>query len=47
MGEAGEVQLVGELDRETEAAHTVLVWAVDGGVPPRTATATLTVSILA
>ncbi|XP_071516734.1 putative neural-cadherin 2 [Panulirus ornatus] len=45
VDESGVVRLVGGLDRETEAAHTVLVWAVDGGLPPRTATATLTVNV--
>lgn len=29
------------LDRETAASHKVRVWAVDGGTPARTATATL------
>lgn len=44
VDEGGAVRLVGGLDRETAAAHTVLVLAVDQGTPPRTATATLTVS---
>ncbi|XP_042240879.1 putative neural-cadherin 2 [Homarus americanus] len=44
VDETGTVWLVGGLDRETNAAHTVLMWAVDDGVPPRTATATLSVS---
>nr|XP_053630333.1 putative neural-cadherin 2 [Cherax quadricarinatus] len=42
---SGAVWVVGNLDRETAAAHTVLVWAVDDGNPPRTATATLTVNV--
>ncbi|XP_050739443.1 neural-cadherin-like isoform X4 [Eriocheir sinensis] len=42
---AGAVLLAGALDRETQAAHTVLVWAVDDGEPPRTATATLTLNV--
>ncbi|XP_045584423.2 putative neural-cadherin 2 isoform X2 [Procambarus clarkii] len=41
----GGVVLVGELDRESAHDHTLLVWAVDDGVPPRTATATLTVNV--
>ncbi|XP_069941535.1 putative neural-cadherin 2 isoform X3 [Cherax quadricarinatus] len=41
----GGVVLVGGLDRETNPAHTLLVWAVDDGATPRTATATLTVNI--
>ncbi|XP_050740052.1 putative neural-cadherin 2 [Eriocheir sinensis] len=41
----GAVLLAGALDRETQAAHTVLVWAVDDGEPPRTATATLTLNV--
>ncbi|XP_069195930.1 putative neural-cadherin 2 [Procambarus clarkii] len=45
VDEAGAVRLVGGLDRETVAAHSVLVWAVDDGVPPRTATATLSVNV--
>ncbi|XP_071516873.1 putative neural-cadherin 2 isoform X2 [Panulirus ornatus] len=44
-GGSGAVRLVGGLDREAAAAHTVLVWAVDDGLPPRTATATLTVNV--
>lgn len=44
MDEVGQVRLVGELDREATAMHTVLVLATDDGEPPRTATATLTVS---
>nr|XP_045618159.1 putative neural-cadherin 2 [Procambarus clarkii] len=42
---SGAVWVVGGLDRETAAAHSVLVWAVDDGTPPRTATATLTVNV--
>ncbi|XP_069186499.1 putative neural-cadherin 2 [Procambarus clarkii] len=42
---SGAVWVVGGLDRETAAAHSVLVWAVDDGIPPRTATATLTVKV--
>ncbi|XP_069188218.1 putative neural-cadherin 2 [Procambarus clarkii] len=38
----GAVQLARSLDRETASNHTVLVLAVDDGVPQRTATATLT-----
>ncbi|KAG7158560.1 Neural-cadherin-like 24, partial [Homarus americanus] len=45
VDETGTVWLVGGLDRETNAAHTVLMWAVDDGVPPRTATATLSVKV--
>ena len=40
----GTVLLVGGLDREAADTHSVLVLAVDQGVPPRTATATLSVS---
>lgn len=42
----GAVRLVGGLDREAADTHSVLVWAVDQGVPPRTATATLSVSVI-
>ncbi|XP_071515917.1 putative neural-cadherin 2 isoform X1 [Panulirus ornatus] len=42
---SGAVRLVGGLDREAAAAHDVLVWAVDDGEPPRTATATLTLNV--
>ncbi|KAG7160255.1 Neural-cadherin-like 14 [Homarus americanus] len=42
---SGAVWLVGGLDRERADAHRVLVWAVDDGVPPRTATATLNVEV--
>ncbi|XP_069195696.1 putative neural-cadherin 2 [Procambarus clarkii] len=42
---SGAVWVMGGLDRETAAAHSVLVWAVDDGTPPRTATATLTVNV--
>ncbi|XP_050686791.1 putative neural-cadherin 2 isoform X2 [Eriocheir sinensis] len=45
VDEAGQVRLVGELDREAAAMHTVLVLATDDGKPPRTATATLTVNV--
>lgn len=41
---AGAVRVAGGLDREKTPAHTLFVWAVDDGVPPKTATATLTVS---
>ena len=41
---SGAVRLVGGLDREVANTHSVLVWAVDQGAPPRTATATLSVS---
>ena len=44
VDETGAVHLVGKLDREATATHTVLVWAVDDGVPPRKAIATLAVS---
>lgn len=37
----GRVWLRRLLDRETAASHKVRVWAVDGGTPARTATATL------
>lgn len=40
----GAVRLVGGLDREITDAHSLLLWAVDDGTPPRTATSTLTVS---
>ncbi|XP_045129226.1 putative neural-cadherin 2 isoform X2 [Portunus trituberculatus] len=43
--EEGEVRLVGNLDRETASAHMVVVMAADTGVPPRTATATLTIKV--
>ncbi|XP_042227979.1 putative neural-cadherin 2 isoform X2 [Homarus americanus] len=42
---SGGVRLAGGLDREAAHNHTILVWAVDDGVPPRTATATLTVNV--
>ncbi|XP_071548441.1 LOW QUALITY PROTEIN: putative neural-cadherin 2 [Panulirus ornatus] len=42
---SGAVRLVGGLDREADHAHRVLVWAVDDGAPPRTATATLMVNV--
>ncbi|KAK3891723.1 hypothetical protein Pcinc_004396, partial [Petrolisthes cinctipes] len=45
VDEGGAVRLMGGLDRETAAAHTVLVLAVDQGTPPRTATATLTMNV--
>lgn len=45
VGEEGEVRVVRPLDREAARAHTVLVWALDDGDPPNTATATLHVSI--
>lgn len=44
VNESGAVRLVGELDREDTDTHNVLLLAVDDGAPPRTATATLTVS---
>lgn len=45
VDESGAVRLVGELDREAADTHNVLVLAVDDGTPPRTATATLAVSV--
>ncbi|KAK4303743.1 hypothetical protein Pmani_024276 [Petrolisthes manimaculis] len=45
VGVAGDVWLVDGLDRETHATHTVLVLAVDRGLPPRTATATLFIEV--
>ncbi|MPD03265.1 Neural-cadherin [Portunus trituberculatus] len=45
VDETGTVRLVGNLDRETADTHNALVWAVDDGSPPRTATATLAVSV--
>nr|XP_053637261.1 putative neural-cadherin 2 [Cherax quadricarinatus] len=42
---SGAVRVVGGMDREVAAAHTVLVWAVDQGHPPRTTTATLSVNV--
>ncbi|KAK8730326.1 hypothetical protein OTU49_008218, partial [Cherax quadricarinatus] len=45
VDEVGAVRLVGDLDRETTASHSVLVWAVDDGLPPRTATAFLNVNV--
>nr|XP_053635865.1 putative neural-cadherin 2 isoform X3 [Cherax quadricarinatus] len=42
---SGSVRLAGGLDRETHQTHNVRVWAVDDGVPPRTATATLMVNV--
>ena len=44
VDETGAVRMVGSLDREAADTHNVLVWAVDDGSPPRTATATLMVS---
>ncbi|XP_071534605.1 putative neural-cadherin 2 isoform X2 [Panulirus ornatus] len=41
----GGVSLAAGLDREAARTHTVLVLAVDDGLPPRTATATLTVNV--
>ncbi|XP_050723500.1 putative neural-cadherin 2 isoform X2 [Eriocheir sinensis] len=41
----GTVRLVGGLDREASDTHSVLVLAVDQGVPPRTATATLSIDV--
>ena len=46
VDETGAVRVAGGLDREKNPAHTLLVWASDDGVPPRTATATLAVSTL-
>lgn len=45
VGGEGEVRVVRPLDREAARAHTVLVWALDDGDPPNTATATLHVSV--
>lgn len=45
MDEEGGVSLRRVLDREGEAAHRVLVLAVDGGEPARTATATLLLTV--
>ncbi|KAK3853053.1 hypothetical protein Pcinc_040388, partial [Petrolisthes cinctipes] len=45
VGGEGEVRVVRPLDRETARAHTVLVWALDDGDPPNTATATLHVTV--
>ncbi|XP_045130155.1 putative neural-cadherin 2 isoform X1 [Portunus trituberculatus] len=45
VDEAGAVRLVGRLDREAADTHSVLVWAVDDGEPPRTATATLAINV--
>ncbi|XP_069183734.1 putative neural-cadherin 2 isoform X2 [Procambarus clarkii] len=42
---SGAVRLAGSLDRENTRSHDVRVWAVDDGVPPRTATATLMVNV--
>ncbi|XP_045129934.1 putative neural-cadherin 2 isoform X2 [Portunus trituberculatus] len=42
---SGAVRLVGGLDREVADTHSVLVWAVDQGAPPRTATATLSIDV--
>ena len=43
VDEAGVVSLTGRLDHEAAPLHALHVLAVDEGVPPRTATATLTV----
>ncbi|XP_050723132.1 putative neural-cadherin 2 isoform X2 [Eriocheir sinensis] len=45
VDESGAVRLVGGLDREAAETHSVLVWAVDDGTPPRTATATLAINV--
>ncbi|XP_050723109.1 putative neural-cadherin 2 isoform X3 [Eriocheir sinensis] len=45
VDESGAVHLVGGLDREAADTHSVLVWAVDDGTPPRTATATLAINV--
>ncbi|KAK8399372.1 hypothetical protein O3P69_003470 [Scylla paramamosain] len=45
VDETGAVRLVGNLDRETADTHNALVWAVDDGSPPRTATATLAINV--
>ncbi|XP_050723127.1 putative neural-cadherin 2 isoform X2 [Eriocheir sinensis] len=45
VDESGAVRLVGGLDREAADTHSVLVWAVDDGSPPRTATATLAINV--
>ncbi|KAK3879098.1 hypothetical protein Pcinc_016307 [Petrolisthes cinctipes] len=45
VDEKGTVTLVRGLDRETAPSHTVLVLAVDDGDPPKTATATLSVTV--
>ena len=42
----GVVRVAGGLDKEKIPTHTLLVWALDDGVQARTATTTLTVSIL-
>ncbi|KAG0716375.1 putative neural-cadherin 2 [Chionoecetes opilio] len=42
---SGAVRLVGGLDREKADKHSVLVWAIDQGVPPRTTTATLYIDV--
>ncbi|XP_045111838.1 putative neural-cadherin 2 isoform X1 [Portunus trituberculatus] len=42
----GRVWLRRLLDRETAASHAIRVWAVDGGQPARTATATLLLPVL-
>ncbi|XP_071515440.1 putative neural-cadherin 2 isoform X1 [Panulirus ornatus] len=42
---SGAVRLAGGLDREAAATHNLLVRATDDGVPPRTATATLSVNV--
>ncbi|XP_063876237.1 putative neural-cadherin 2 isoform X2 [Scylla paramamosain] len=41
----GTVRLVGGLDREITDAHSLLLWAVDDGAPPRTTTSTLTINV--
>ncbi|XP_063876229.1 putative neural-cadherin 2 [Scylla paramamosain] len=45
VDETGALHLVGGMDREATDTHRVMVWAVDDGVPPRTATATLAINV--
>uniref|UniRef100_A0A3P8VYJ6 Cadherin domain-containing protein n=1 Tax=Cynoglossus semilaevis TaxID=244447 RepID=A0A3P8VYJ6_CYNSE len=41
-----DLVLSGELDREEQSVHNLILTAVDGGVPPRSGTASITINVL-
>ncbi|XP_019714473.1 protocadherin alpha-C2-like isoform X2 [Hippocampus comes] len=41
-----DLVLNGNLDRETDAVHNLILTAVDGGVPPRSGTASIIINVL-
>lgn len=43
--QTGEIEISRKLDRETSPAHTLIVAAIDTGIPPQTGTATVKITL--